>query len=141
MRFSAEWQDPGLSASVELKATFCLLAIDIEERRVSRFFDDRYGRAHDRIAMPAYPAAQGFTRAWWSLPARRSGTIRLRQFRDGFAAPDIRLAQSEKPRMRSEAHGSIRVQEWEAHAKFVEIRWSDNGGKRFLRRPAGCCGP
>jgi hypothetical protein len=91
MRFSAEWQDPGVSASAELKATFCLLAIDIEGKRVSRFFDDRYGRAHDRIAMPAYPVAQGFARAWWSLLAGRSGTIRLRRFRDGFAVPDIRL--------------------------------------------------
>ena len=91
MRFSADWQDPGVSASAELKATFCLLAIEIEGRRVSRFFDDRYGRAHDRIAMPAYPVAQGLARAWWSLLAGRSGTIRLGRFRDGFAVPDIRL--------------------------------------------------
>jgi len=69
MRFSADWQDPGVSASAELKATFCLLAIDLDGKRISRFFDERYGRAHDRIAMPAYPVAQGFARAWWSLLA------------------------------------------------------------------------
>ena len=69
MRFSAEWQDPGVSASAELKATFCLLAIDIDGKRVSRFFDERYSRVHDRIAMPAYPVAQGLARAWWSLLA------------------------------------------------------------------------
>jgi len=91
MRFSAEWQDPGVSASAELKATFCLLAIDIDGKRVSRFFDERYSRVHDRIAMPAYPAAQGFARAWWSLLAGRTRIIRLRRFRDGFAVPDIRF--------------------------------------------------
>jgi hypothetical protein len=91
MRFSAEWQDPGVSASAELKATFCLLAIDLDGKRISRFFDERYGRAHDRIAMPAYPVAQGFARAWWSLLAGRSGKIRLRRFRDGFAVPDVRF--------------------------------------------------
>lgn len=91
MRFSAEWQDPGVSASAELKATFCLLAIDLDGKRISRFFDERYGRAHDRIAMPAYPVAQGFARAWWSLLAGRSGIIRLRRFRDGFAVPDVRF--------------------------------------------------
>ena len=73
MRFSAEWQDPDVSASAELKATFCLLAIDLDGKRISRFFDERYGRAHDRIAMPAYPVAQGFAHAWWSLLAGRSG--------------------------------------------------------------------
>ena len=72
MRFSAEWQDPGVSASAELKATFCLLAIDIDGKRVSRFFDERYSRVHDRIAMPAYPVAQGLARAWWSLLAGRT---------------------------------------------------------------------
>lgn len=91
MRFSAEWQDPGVSASAELRATFCLLAIELGGRRISRFFDERYGRAHDRIAMPAYPVAQGFARAWWSLLAGRSGIIRLRRFRDGFAVPDVRF--------------------------------------------------
>jgi hypothetical protein len=91
MRFSIEWQDPGVSASAELKATFCLLAIDIDGKRVSRLFDERYSRVHDRIAMPAYPVAQGFARAWWLLLAGRSGTVRLRRFRDGFAVPDIRF--------------------------------------------------
>jgi hypothetical protein len=91
MRLSAEWQDPGVSASAELKATFCLLAIDIGGKMVSRFFDERYGRVHDRIAMPAYPVAQGLARAWWSLLAGRTGMIRLRRFRDGFAVPDIRF--------------------------------------------------
>lgn len=91
MRYSAEWQDPGVSASAELKATFCLLAIDIGGKLVSRFFDERYSRVHDRIAMPAYPVAQGFARAWWSLLAERTGTVRLRRFRDGFAVPDIRF--------------------------------------------------
>jgi hypothetical protein len=91
MKFLAEWQDPGVSASAELRATFCLLDIDVGGKRVSRFFDERYGRAHDRIAMPAYPVAQGLARAWWSLLAGRSGKIRLRRFRDGFALPDIRF--------------------------------------------------
>jgi DNA-binding CsgD family transcriptional regulator len=91
MKFSAEWQDPGVSASAELRATFCLLDIDVGGRRVSRFFDERYSRAHNRIAMPAYPVAQGLARAWWLLLAGRSGTIRLRRFRDGFALPDIRF--------------------------------------------------
>lgn len=91
MRFSADWQDPGVSASAELKATFCLLAIDLDGKRISRFFDERYGRAHDRIAMPAYPVAQGLARAWWSLIAGRSGMVRLRRFRDGFALPDVRF--------------------------------------------------
>ena len=59
MRFSAEWQDPGVSASAELRATFCLLDIEVDGKRVSRFFDERYSRAHDRIAMPAYPPAHG----------------------------------------------------------------------------------
>jgi hypothetical protein len=92
MRLSAEWQDPGVSASAELRATFCLLAIELEGKLVSRFFDERYGRAHDRIAMPAYLVAQGLARAWWSLLSGRSGLIRLRRFRDGFAVPDIRFA-------------------------------------------------
>src|SRR4051794_24948453 len=91
MKISAEWQDPGVSASAELKATFFLPAIGIQGKRLSRFFDERYGRAHDRIAMPAYPVAQGLARAWWTLLAGRSGAIRLRRFRDGFAMPDIRF--------------------------------------------------
>src|SRR5271165_6928024 len=91
MKFSAEWQDPGVSASAELRGTFCLLDIDVGGRRVGRFFDERYGRPHNRIAMPAYPVAQGLARAWWLLLAGRSGTIRLRRFRDGFALPDIRF--------------------------------------------------
>ncbi len=91
MRFSADWQDPGISASAELRATFCLLAIDVDGKRASRFFDERYSRAHDRIAMPAYPPAQGLARFWWSLIAGRSGIIRLRRFRDGFVVPDIRF--------------------------------------------------
>jgi hypothetical protein len=91
MKFSAEWQDPGVSASAELKATFCLLAITVGGKLVSRFFDERYSQVHDRIAMPAYPVAQGLARAWWTLLAGRSGTIRVRRFRDGFALPDIRF--------------------------------------------------
>jgi hypothetical protein len=91
MKFSAEWHDPGVSASAELRATFCLLDIEVGGRCVSRFFDERYGRAYDRIAMPAYPPAQGLARCWWSLMAGRSGTVRLRRFRDGFALPDIRF--------------------------------------------------
>jgi hypothetical protein len=91
MRFSAEWQDPGISASSELRVTFCLLAIDVEGKRVSRFFDERYSRAHDRIAMPAYPPAQGLASVWWWLIAGRSGMTRSRRFRDGFALPDIRF--------------------------------------------------
>jgi hypothetical protein len=91
VRFSAEWQDPGVSASAELRATFCLLDIEVDGRRVSRFFDERYGRAHDRIAMSAYPPAQGLARFWWSLIAGRSGRILLRRMRDGFALPDLRF--------------------------------------------------
>jgi hypothetical protein len=95
MRFSAEWQDPGVSASAELKATFCLLRSTPRGKRVSRFFDDRYGRAHDRIAMPAYPVAPGFARAWWSLLAGRSGTIRLRrQIRRDISASANSLSSS-----------------------------------------------
>lgn len=89
MRFSIEWQDPGVSASAELRATFCLLGIDMDGKRISRFYDERYSRAHDRIAMPAYPPAQGFVRFWWSLMAGRSGRIPFRRFRDGFALPDV----------------------------------------------------
>ncbi len=61
MRFSAEWQDPGVSASAELKATFCLLAIDVEGKRVSRFFDERYSRVHtaSRGDLQIQPAAIG----------------------------------------------------------------------------------
>src|SRR5438128_2178237 len=51
MRFSAEWQDPGVSASAELKATFCLLAMDLDGKRISRFFDQRYGRLQDRWSL------------------------------------------------------------------------------------------
>lgn len=92
MIFSAEWQDLGVSASPELRATFCLLGIDVDGCRVSRFFDNRLNRAHERIAMPAYPPAQGLAGCWWSLLAGRSGTIRLRRFRDGFVLPDVRFA-------------------------------------------------
>jgi hypothetical protein len=91
MKFSAEWQDPGVSASAELRATFCLLDVEVGGKRVSRFFDERRGRAHDRIAMPAYPPAQGLARFWWSLIAGRSGRILLRRFRDGFVLPDVRF--------------------------------------------------
>ena len=91
MRISAEWQDPGVSASAELRATFCLLDIEVDGKRVSRFFDERYSRAHDRVAMPAYPPAQGLARSWWSLMAGRSGKILLRRFRDGFVLPDVRF--------------------------------------------------
>ncbi|HEX4081271.1 MAG TPA: hypothetical protein VHX61_20600 [Rhizomicrobium sp.] len=91
MGFSVEWQDPGVSSSSELRATFCLLGIDVGGSCVSRFFDERYSRAHDRIAMPAYPPAQGIARFWWPLMAGRSGIFLLRRFRDGFALPDVRF--------------------------------------------------
>ena len=91
MRFSAEWLEDGVSASPELQATDCFLEILVGERRVSRFVDNRTDRAHDRIVMPAYPAAEGVARKWWSLVAGRTQTFCLRSFRDGFALPDIRL--------------------------------------------------
>jgi hypothetical protein len=65
------------------------------------FFDERYSRAHNRIAMPAYPVAQGLARAWWLFLAGRSGTIRLRRFRDGFALPDIRFEPDGLPVIRA----------------------------------------
>lgn len=91
MRFLAEWLDDGASASVELRVTDCFLEILVGGRQVSRFVDNRTDRAHNRVAMPAYPPAEGFARNWWSLVAGRSQDFRLRKFRDGFALPDVRI--------------------------------------------------
>ena len=91
MKFSADWLEGGTSASAELRATDCFLAISVGERPASRFVDNRTNRAHDRVVMPAYPPAEGIARHWWSLIAGRARTFRLRAFRDGFALPDIRL--------------------------------------------------
>lgn len=92
MRFSADWLDEGVSVAEELRATACLLEIEVSGRIVSRFVDNRTDRAHNRIAMPAYPPAEGLARVWWSLIAGRSGTISLRHFREGYALPDVRFS-------------------------------------------------
>lgn len=91
MRFSADWLDEGVSAAEELRATACLLEIEVGGRIASRFVDNRTDRAHNRIAMPAYPPAEGLARVWWSLIAGRSKTIRLRQFREGYVLPDVQF--------------------------------------------------
>ena len=91
MKFSAEWLDDGVSDSAELRATDCSLQILVGGQHVSRFVDNQTDLAHDRVALPAYPSAEGFARNWWSLVSRRTRTFRLRGFREGFALPDVHI--------------------------------------------------
>jgi hypothetical protein len=92
MKFSAEWLRDGDRSSPELLATACQLAIDVAGVRVTRFADHRRDAIAERVVMPAYPLADGFARKWWILTAGRTGTVRLRTFRDGFAVPDLQFS-------------------------------------------------
>ncbi len=88
-----EWLESGKNSAPELRATLCRLTIEIAGKRVSHFVDHRTEPANvsEEIIMPAYPLAEGFTTHWWYLMAGRSGALRLRKFREGFAVPDVRF--------------------------------------------------
>ena len=93
MKISTAWLESGENSAPELRATLCHLTIDVAGKRVSRFVDHRSKPSviSEEIIMPAYPIAEGFATYWWHLVAGRSGTLRLRKFREGFAVPDIRF--------------------------------------------------
>jgi hypothetical protein len=92
MRFSPEWLDYGDESAPELLATTCQLAIEVADVRVTQYVDHRRKRIHERVPIPVYPLAEGLVRNWWQLIAGRTGCVKLKTFREGFAVPDVRFS-------------------------------------------------
>ena len=91
MRFSTEWIDQGPNASAEERATLCRLRLYVSEENACTFFDPSSDSACDHVTVPAVHLAEGFATDWWSIFGGRDREHPIRNYRTGFALPDVSL--------------------------------------------------
>jgi len=97
LKLTIEWEDPCGAKGVELRATWCRLAITVGENPVTRIEDERAQTVRDAVYCSAYPLAEWFASNWWSLlneterPSSAPEKHNLRFAREGFALPDLEL--------------------------------------------------
>ena len=91
MRFSTEWIEQGPNASAEERATLCRLRLYVSEENACRFFDPSSHSACDHVTVPAVHLAEGLATDWWSIFGGRDREHPIRNYRTGFALPDVTL--------------------------------------------------
>ncbi|MCY3732744.1 MAG: ImmA/IrrE family metallo-endopeptidase [Chloroflexi bacterium] len=91
MRFSTEWIDHGPNASAEERATLCRFRLYVSEENACRFFDPSSDSACDHVTVPAVHLAEGLATDWWSLFGGRDREHPIRNYRTGFAFPNVKL--------------------------------------------------
>ena len=91
MRFSTEWIDQGPNASAEERATLCRLRLYVSEENACRFFDPSSNSVCDYVTVPAVHLAEGLATDWWSIFGGRDREHPIRNYRTGFALPDVTL--------------------------------------------------
>ena len=91
MRFSTEWIDRGPNAAVEERATLCRLRLYVSEENACRFFEPTSNSACDHVTVPAVHLAEGLATDWWSIFGGRDREHPIRNYRTGFALPDVTL--------------------------------------------------
>ena len=91
MRFSTEWIDHGPNESAEERATLCRFRLYVSEENACRFFDSSSDNACDHVTVPAVHLAEGLATDWWSIFGGRDREHPLRNYRTGFALPDVTL--------------------------------------------------
>ena len=91
MRFSTEWIEQGPNASAEERATLCRLRLYVSEENACRFFDPSSDSACDHVTVPAVHLAEGLATDWWSIFGSRDREHPIRNYRTGFALPDVTL--------------------------------------------------
>ena len=91
VRFSTEWLDPGPNVAAEERATLCRLRLYVSDENACRFFDPTSNCACDHVTVPAVHLAEGLATDWWSIFGGRDREHRLRNYRTGFALPDVTL--------------------------------------------------
>ncbi len=89
MQFSTEWLDPGLNESAEERATLCRLRLFVSGENACVFFDPTSKSACDHVTVPAVHLAEGLATDWWSIFGARDREQRIRDYRTGFALPDV----------------------------------------------------
>lgn len=91
MRFSTEWLDHGPNVSAEERATLCRFRLYVSEENACRFYDPTSNSACDHVTVPAVHLAEGLAADWWSIFGGRDREHPLRNYRTGFALPDVTL--------------------------------------------------
>ena len=91
MRFSTEWLDHGPNVSAEERATLCRLRLYVSDENACRFFDPVSNSACDHVTVPAVHLAEGLATDWWSIFGGRDREHPIRNYRTGFALPDVTL--------------------------------------------------
>ena len=92
MRFSTEWLKHGPNVSAEERATLCRLRLYVSEENACRFFAPASNSACDHVTVPAVHLAEGLATDWWSIFGGRDREHSIRDYRSGFALPDVTLS-------------------------------------------------
>lgn len=91
MQFSIEWIEQGSNASAEERATLCRLRLYVSEENACWFHELDSDSACDHVTVPAVHLAEGLATDWWSIFGGRDREHPIRNYRTGFALPDVRL--------------------------------------------------
>ena len=102
LRFEFDWQDPRGARGPEIRATWALLKIYVDDIAVTRIYDP-LGRSHrEAVFGPLYPLAEWIATHWWFLVSEvecprteRHATYAERHSmlyaREGYALPDLEI--------------------------------------------------
>lgn len=98
--FDIEWIEPETTDIPEFRATWAGLRIYVDDRCLTRFYDEQVNSVRKTLILPVYPLAEWVAANWWSLlyesvtPGRTDADDyayrhNLRYARDGYALPEI----------------------------------------------------
>ena len=140
MRFSAEWIEQGPNISAEERATLCRLRLYVSEENACRFFDPISNRACDHVTVPAVHLAEGLATDWWSIFGGRDREHPIRNYRTGFALPDLTLGfDGSTFEVRGEQFASVNpdVRFWQVGAEGLPRAVAESTLADFIEEVAG----
>lgn len=89
MKSSIEWQDDGLNASLEERATVADLTLELGLLNVTKHLNEE--ALSDHVTVALYGVAHGIAHDWWTIFGARESETSLLKYRNGYLLPDIRF--------------------------------------------------
>lgn len=89
MKHSIEWQDDGINAAPEERATVGDLRLFIDEKNATQHLLD--GQLGDHVTVALFGLANGLAHDWWRIFGERDHAVSITRYRSGYLLPDVRL--------------------------------------------------